>query len=171
MYFLFITLYSTIALVYVVSCRPVLSSNVSVIVNANGISAKPPVPLEILPAGEFDPLYRLPLDVQGGELPVLPLSIPGAVSMTHLPDTDSYLSGDEWFVYKFDKQQAGLAGLSFDEGTFGVFGYVTKGMDVVRGLQSGDVIVTAQLLSGADKLLRPAPEPAAGLADAAGMSP
>eukprot|EP00877_Chromochloris_zofingiensis_P007222 jgi/Chrzof1/2753/Cz11g28010.t1_CYP37 len=151
--------------------RPVLSSNVSVIVNANGISAKPPVPLEILPAGEFDPLYRLPLDVQGGELPVLPLSIPGAVSMTHLPDTDSYLSGDEWFVYKFDKQQAGLAGLSFDEGTFGVFGYVTKGMDVVRGLQSGDVIVTAQLLSGADKLLRPAPEPAAGLADAAGMSP
>eukprot|EP00882_Tetradesmus_deserticola_P017714 GHRQ01018985.1.p1 GENE.GHRQ01018985.1~~GHRQ01018985.1.p1 ORF type:complete len:124 (-),score=32.80 GHRQ01018985.1:607-978(-) len=61
-------------------------------------------------AGTFDPLYRLPLDVQSGELPVLPLSIAGAVSMTHLPDTESFLSGDEWFIYKFDKQQAGLSG-------------------------------------------------------------
>jgi hypothetical protein len=48
--------------------------------------------------------------VQSGELPVLPLSIAGAVSMTHLPDTESFLSGDEWFIYKFDKQQAGLSG-------------------------------------------------------------
>jgi hypothetical protein len=62
------------------------------------------------PAGTFDPLYRLPLDVQSGELPVLPLSIAGAASMTHLPDTESFLSGDEWFIYKFDKQQAGLSG-------------------------------------------------------------
>jgi hypothetical protein len=41
---------------------------------------------------------------------VLPLSIAGAVSMTHLPDTESFLSGDEWFIFKFDKQQAGLSG-------------------------------------------------------------
>lgn len=37
------------------------------------------VPLEILPLGEFDPVYRSTLDVQSGELPVLPLSIYGAV--------------------------------------------------------------------------------------------
>jgi hypothetical protein len=43
---------------------------------------------------------RLPLDVQSGELPVLPLSIPGAVSMTHAPDTDVLLSGDEFFIFK-----------------------------------------------------------------------
>ena len=36
------------------------------------------LPLEILPAGEFEPLYRVPLDVRNGELPVLPLSIYGA---------------------------------------------------------------------------------------------
>jgi hypothetical protein len=58
-------------------------------------SPRPPIPLEILPAGEFDPVYRIPLDVQQGELPVLPLSIFGAVTMAHLPNTDSYLSG-EW---------------------------------------------------------------------------
>ena len=39
---------------------------------------------------------------------------------------------------QFDKQQAGLAGLSFDEGRFGVFAYVTEGMDnVVPRLASG----------------------------------
>lgn len=57
--------------------------------------------------------------MQSGELPVLPLSIAGAVSMTHLPDTESFLSGDEWFIYKFDKQQAGLSG---EEGWHCVWG-------------------------------------------------
>ena len=31
----------------------------------------------------------------------MPLSIPGAISMAHIPDSDSFLSGDEWFVFKF----------------------------------------------------------------------
>lgn len=131
------------------------ASYTSVITIPNGEQARPPVPLEILPAGEYDPLYRLPLDIQGGELPVLPLSIPGAVSFTHLDSTDSFLSGDAWFIYKFDKQQAGLAGLAFDEGTFGVFGYVTDGYEVVKELQSGDRIVKAEVVSGLDKLQVP----------------
>lgn len=37
------------------------------------------IPLEILPLGEFDPVYRSTLEVQAGELPVLPLSIYGSV--------------------------------------------------------------------------------------------
>ncbi len=43
---------------------------------------------------------------------MLPLSIPGAVAMARDPDGagDGYLSGSEWFVYKFDRTQAGLAG-------------------------------------------------------------
>ena len=49
--------------------------------------------------------------------------------MAHVPGTDSFVSGDEFFVGKFSTEQAGLAGLAFDEGTFGVFGYVTR----VRG--------------------------------------
>ena len=36
------------------------------------------LPLEILPAGDFEPQYRAALDVRSGELPVLPLSIYGA---------------------------------------------------------------------------------------------
>ena len=43
------------------------------------------MPLEILPAGDFDPLYRTQVDVAAGELPALPLSIFGALAMAHLP--------------------------------------------------------------------------------------
>lgn len=53
------------------------------------------------------------------------------------------------------KQQAGLSGLSFDEGTFGVFGYVTSGMDNVSKLQTGDVIRSAKLVAGRDRLVLP----------------
>ena len=49
------------------------------------------LPLEILPLGEFDPVYRSTLDVQNGELPVLPLSIYGAVRVDSLsfPSSES----------------------------------------------------------------------------------
>ena len=43
------------------------------------------MPLEMLPAGDFDPLYRTQVDVASGELPALPLSIFGALAMAHLP--------------------------------------------------------------------------------------
>ncbi|MEW5302874.1 MAG: hypothetical protein WDW36_005614 [Sanguina aurantia] len=117
--------------------------------------AQAPVPLEILPAGQYEPLYRLPLDVQSGELPVLPLSITGAISMAHIPGTEKLLSGQDWFVYKFDKQQSGLAGLAFDEGTFGVFGYVSKGMDSMAKVRPGDTILQARIVSGVEKLVQP----------------
>ena len=107
------------------------------------------LPLEILPAGDFEPLYRTPMEVQAGmrngywwpsnhcryllksfklmawlaagELPLLPLSITGAVAMVHPgpdagPSADGLVRGDEFFIFKYDKQSSGLAGLSFDEG-------------------------------------------------------
>jgi cyclophilin family peptidyl-prolyl cis-trans isomerase len=116
-----------------------------------------PVPLEMLPQGEFDPVYRLPLDVAGGELPVLPLSIEGAVGLARLPDGDpAFVSGSQVFFGKFDKSQAGLSGLAFDEGQLPVAGYVTKGYDsVLRRLQTGDVIVKAKLVSGEERLRLP----------------
>ena len=143
------------------ACREANVTYSSVYVQGSPASRRAPIPLEILPAGEFDPLYRIPLDVQSGELPVLPLSISGAITMAHIPGSDAFLSGDEWFIYKFDKQQAGLAGLAFDEGTFGVFGYVTDGLDNALRLAQGDVIESARVVAGAERLVRPAPAPAA----------
>ena len=47
--------------------------------------------------------------------------------MAHAPDADEgFAAADEFFIYKYDRAASGLAGLSFDEGTFGVFGYIAK---------------------------------------------
>jgi cyclophilin family peptidyl-prolyl cis-trans isomerase len=48
-----------------------------------------------------------------------------------------------------------VAGLSFDEGTFGVFGYVTDGMPIVSKLETGDTIVSAKVVAGLERLVRP----------------
>ncbi len=50
-------------------------------------------------------MYRSPLDVRNGELPVLPLSIYGALAMSHGPDggAEGTAAADEFFIYKFDK--------------------------------------------------------------------
>lgn len=111
------------------TAAPLSVSPVSVLGGSEADGAAAPLPLEMLPAGDFEPLYRTRLDVRSGELPVLPLSIYGAVAMAHLPGDDAgggLVSSQRWFIYKFDRSQAGLSGLSFDEGEFGVLGYVTK---------------------------------------------
>ena len=45
---------------------------------------------------------------------------------------DGYMAADEFFIYKFSREQAGLSGLAFDEGQFGVFGYVTAVRTLTR---------------------------------------
>lgn len=66
---------------------------------------------------------------------------------------DWVASSTQFFVYLFDAQQAGLAGLSFDEGLYGVLGYVTDGVEVLRQLRPGDRVSSARVVSGADKLV------------------
>lgn len=73
------------------------------------------LPMEMLPLGEFDPVYKSQLDVQHGELPVLPLSIYGAVAMAH-PSADvpdGYAAGNEFFLYKVSifKETITISGL------------------------------------------------------------
>jgi cyclophilin family peptidyl-prolyl cis-trans isomerase len=114
------------------------------------------LPLELLPAGSFDPVYRSPLDVGGGELPVLPLSVYGAVAMARPASVpDGEVSATEFFLFLYSRAQSGLSGLSFEEGEFPVCGYVTEGGDVLPRLRSGDVIRKARLVEGADRLVLP----------------
>lgn len=111
------------------------------------------LPIEIMPTGEFQPLYRTTLNVQDGELPVLPLSVYGAVAMAHSPTSEDFSAPSQFFFYLYDKRSAGLGGLSFDEGHFSVFGYVTNGKELLSQLRTGDVIESAKLVSGADRLI------------------
>ncbi|XP_010545802.1 PREDICTED: peptidyl-prolyl cis-trans isomerase CYP37, chloroplastic [Tarenaya hassleriana] len=113
------------------------------------------VPLEIMPSGQFEPLYRTPLSVQDGELPVLPLSVYGAVAMAHSEGSDEYSSPYQFFFYLYDKRNSGLGGLSFDEGQFSVFGYTTVGRDVLQQIKTGDFIKSAKIIEGQDRLVLP----------------
>ncbi|KAK3020633.1 hypothetical protein RJ639_047854 [Escallonia herrerae] len=113
------------------------------------------VPLEIMPSGQFEPLYKTPLSVQDGELPVLPLSVYGAVVMAHSDVSEEYSSPYQFFFYLYDKSYAGLGGLSFDEGQFSVFGYTIAGREILPQIKSGDIIQSARLVEGQDHLILP----------------
>ncbi|KAL1363310.1 hypothetical protein AAHE18_03G140400 [Arachis hypogaea] len=113
------------------------------------------VPLEIMPSGQFEPLYKTTLSVQDGELPVLPLSVYGAVAMAHNEVSDEYSSPYQFFFYLYDKRSAGLGGISFDEGQFSVFGYTTNGRDILPQIKTGDIIRSAKLVEGQDRLVLP----------------
>ncbi|KAL2327696.1 hypothetical protein Fmac_021123 [Flemingia macrophylla] len=111
------------------------------------------VPLEIMPSGQFEPLYKTTLS--DGELPVLPLSVYGAVAMAHNEASEEYSSPYQFFFYLYDKRNAGLGGISFDEGQFSVFGYTTIGRDILPQIKTGDVIRSAKLIEGQDRLVLP----------------
>lgn len=119
--------------------------------NSTGYS----VPLEIKPSGQFEPLYKTTLSVQDGELPVLPLSVYGAVAMAHSDVSEEYSSPNQFFIYLYDKRNSGLGGLSFDEGQFSVFGYTTLGRETLSEIKTGDVIRSAKLVEGQDRLVLP----------------
>jgi len=120
------------------------------------------VPLESLAQDAFEPQWRAPLDRELGEAPVLPLSIYGAVALSHGPadasNPDAATGGDPLrpFIYLFDGRSAGLAGLAFDEGTFSVAGYVTGGQELLPQLRQGDRVTSVRLVEGGDRLRRPA---------------
>nr|GME02732.1 peptidyl-prolyl cis-trans isomerase cyp37, chloroplastic [Ipomoea batatas] len=113
------------------------------------------VPLEIMPSGQFEPLYKTALSVQDGELPVLPLSVYGAVAMAHSDVSDEYSSPSQFFFYLYDKRNSGLGGISFEEGQFAVFGYTTAGREILSQIKTGDVIRSAKLVEGQDRLVLP----------------
>lgn len=113
------------------------------------------IPLEIKPSGQFEPLYKTTLSVQDGELPVLPLSVYGAVAMAHNEDSEEYSSPYQFFFYLYDKRNSGLGGLSFDEGQFSVFGYTTVGRDILPQIKTGDIIRSVKLVEGGDRLILP----------------
>ena len=133
--------------------------------------AQEELPLEMLPYGEFEPIYGQALNIQDGEYPVLPMSVYGAVAMAHSPTNAYASSSDAFFIYKFDRQNmGGLGGLSFDEGQFTVVGYVTDGAELLAQLDSGDKLVSSRLVEGRDKLKglpEPAPAPAPAVPEAA----
>jgi peptidyl-prolyl cis-trans isomerase B (cyclophilin B) len=97
------------------------------------------VPLEIKPRGGKQPIYGKVLE--NGRIPVLQHKR-GAVAMARANEVNS-ASSQFYFT---------LADLNFLDGKYAVFGYVTKGMDVVDKIQQGDRIQSARVIKGLNNL-------------------
>lgn len=103
------------------------------------------IPLEIQPAGGDAPVYSQTFETAGiTDGPALPHTR-GAVAMarSQMPDSAS----SQFYI--------ALADLPFLDGSYAVFGYVTEGMDVVDGIEQGDVIESATVVSGLENLQQP----------------
>jgi peptidyl-prolyl cis-trans isomerase B (cyclophilin B) len=100
------------------------------------------IPLEIQPQGAPNPVYSKILAEAGVSAPPELQHKRGAVAMARSAYPDS-ASSQFYFA---------LADLSFLDGNYAVFGYVTSGMDVVDKIKEGDRIESAEVTKGLENL-------------------
>lgn len=113
------------------------------------------IPLEILIEGDKEPLYGVTFEQAGlyTELPQLPFSAYGAVAMARA-EVDVNNASSQFFFLLFDSELT-PAGRNILDGRYSVFGYVTKGKQVLGNIKAGDKIVSAKVVDGSENLLQP----------------
>jgi peptidyl-prolyl cis-trans isomerase B (cyclophilin B) len=103
------------------------------------------IPLEIMLKGQNEAVYSKSIGQQGGARVQPQVVLPhkrGAIAMARSGMPDS-ASSQFYFA---------LSDLSFLDGDYAVFGYVTNGMDAVDQIQQGDRIDSAKVVSGLENL-------------------
>jgi peptidylprolyl isomerase len=110
------------------------------------------IPLEILVAGDSQPVYGSTLEEQGRFLdnPVLPFSAFGTLGMAR-PGNDPNGGSSQFFFFLFEPELT-PAGLNLLDGRYSVFGYVVENKEVLEQLKQGDRIDKVRVISGLDKL-------------------
>jgi peptidyl-prolyl cis-trans isomerase B (cyclophilin B) len=98
------------------------------------------IPLEIKPQGADKPIYSQTFATAGISVKPKLRHTRGAIAMARssLPDSAS----SQFYV--------ALTDLSFLDGDYAVFGYVTKGMETVDKIQQGDRIESIKVISGGE---------------------
>ncbi len=113
------------------------------------------IPLEILVRGDEEPTYHFTLEEIGRyrDQPVLPFSAYGTVALAR-PEAEADGGSSQIFFFLFEPELT-PAGLNLLDGRYGAFGYVVDGKEVLRQLKQGDVIESAQVIAGAENLVKP----------------
>jgi len=113
------------------------------------------IPLEILVRGESEPIYGFTTEDVGMYLaePVLPFNAYGAVALAR-PSTDPNGGSSQFFFFKFDTEVT-PPGFNLMDGRFAVFGYMTKGKEVLDKITADDKIISAKVISGIENLVEP----------------
>lgn len=92
-------------------------------------------------------------DGRGYVATVLPFQSTGALGMARTEfEPDSASSQFFWLLFESDLTPAGKNLL---DGRYTCFGYTIEGADLLKGLSEGDVIASAKVVSGLDKLVLP----------------
>jgi peptidylprolyl isomerase len=114
------------------------------------------IPLEVMVKGDKEPMYGITMEDAGRfrEEPVLPFSSYGALAMAR-PEADPNGGSSQFFFFLFEPELT-PAGRNLLDGRYTVFGYVTAGQEVLGQLKANDQIESAQVVEGADLLVKPA---------------
>jgi peptidylprolyl isomerase len=110
------------------------------------------VPLELFAKGDSQPLYGMTLeeDGRGAAATALPFSSYGTLAMARDESEPNTASSQYfWFLFEPDLTPAGR---NLMDGSWAVFGYTVKGQEFLRGLQRGDLLVSAKVVSGLENL-------------------
>lgn len=103
------------------------------------------IPLEILPEGADQPVYGQTFLEAGVDAEPALTHRRGAIAMAR---SGVNTASAQFYIT--------LADVTFLDGDYAVFGYVTDGMDVVDEIEAGAVIESVTVTAGADNLVLPA---------------
>jgi peptidyl-prolyl cis-trans isomerase B (cyclophilin B) len=103
------------------------------------------IPLEIKLEGEKEIVYSKALGMQAGASSPPPVTLKHKRSAIAMARSQAPDSASSQFYFA-------LADLEFLDGSYAVFGYVTKGMEVVDKIEQGDKINSAKVVKGAENL-------------------
>jgi len=113
------------------------------------------IPSEIFCKGDKGPFYETTIEDEGrgGEATVLPFSSFGAMGWAR-DEYDANSGSSQFFWLLFDSDLT-PAGKNVLDGRYPVFGYVVEGADFLRDVKEDDIIVSAKVTQGIDKLVLP----------------
>jgi len=113
------------------------------------------IPLEIAVKGKKQAFYSETLEEANAEnfLVKLPFQADGLLSMAR-EEFDNDSNSSQFFIFVFDSDMT-PAGKNFLDGRYSTFGYTVENQEFIRQLREGDILVSAKVLDGMDKLVRP----------------
>jgi peptidylprolyl isomerase len=113
------------------------------------------IPLEIFFKGDKGPTYESTIEDEGrgGEATVLPFSSYGAMGWAR-EEYEPNSGSSQFFWLLFDSDLT-PAGKNLLDGRYPCFGYVVEGADFLHDVKEGDIIVSAKVTEGVDKLVLP----------------
>jgi len=115
------------------------------------------IPLEVALKGQKEALYSETLDEAGriGEQVRIPFQVDGTLALARAEfENDSASAQIFMFLFESDMTPAGKNLL---DGRYASFGYTIEGGEFLRQLKERDIIVSAKVVDGLDRLVRPVP--------------